>query len=123
MKNGMVTAKAASAAKTPFSVARSRNAGPLPPLGPPVKYTARARKTGTAASKASRARTRARRKTMRASTSHIEALPGQGHEGVFERDPLWDEQAHPNSRLHQPPAAVFGPKAVEGTYELVAGAL
>src|ERR1019366_5070469 len=114
MKNGMVTTSPASAVNTALCEARSINAGPLPAAGPPDRSTANASRTGTAARPASNVRTRARPKTVRASTSHIETLARQRHKGVLQRPLFLDEHAHADPGLDQVAAAVLGVQPVEG---------
>src|SRR2546423_2975331 len=66
-----------------------------------------------AASTASNALTRRRRNSVASSASNIEALPGEGDEGVLERGADGGEAAHADACQHQLAVAVLGAVAVE----------
>src|SRR6516225_8063027 len=112
-KNGTVTVRPASAAKTPLCVTWSRKVGPLPASGPPDSLTATASRAGMAASTTSSALTRRRRNWVASSARHIESLPGEGNKRVFETGPDCHQTANAHPCLNQGPAAILGPVAVQ----------
>src|SRR6266496_4945638 len=113
-KNGNVTVRPTSAAKTPLLVIWSKKRGPCPGLGPsPERRTATATATGTAASTNSNTRVRTRRNSSPSSVSHIESLSGQCDERVFEAAPIGRQTADAHARHDQLPVALFGSLPVE----------
>src|SRR6516225_2044090 len=112
-KNGTVTVRPASAAKTPLCVTWSRKVGPLPASGPPDSLTATASRAGMAASTTSSALTRRRRNWVASSARHIESLAGEGDKRVLQTGPDGDQTANAHARLDQGPAAILGPVAVQ----------
>src|SRR5262249_13318842 len=113
-KNGSVTVRPTSAAKTPLCVIWSKKRGPCPGLGPsPERRTATATATGTAARTNKSTRVRTRRNSSPNSASHIEALSRQRDERVLEAARAGRQAAPPHPRQHQRPVALLGPLPVE----------
>src|SRR5262249_46557802 len=113
-KNGSVTVRPTSAAKTPLCVIWSKKRGPCPGLGPsPERRTATATATGTAARTNKAPGAGPRGNSARTPPSHIEALSRQRDERVLEAAPVGRQAAHAHARQHQRPVALLGPLPVE----------
>src|SRR3954468_5894183 len=125
-KSGLVTRKAASAAKRPFSVMPPKIEPPS--RGPvPLAFTATAMSTGTSARITSSARLRRRRNIMPTSerrnlAGDIEPLPGEVHELLLQARPLHADTAHCDAgRDHRGDDALRGDVPCRGRHRAVRG--